>query len=303
MTLEKTRVNTNGLHPKHPTAPIPAREASSVAAAGTLRVTVVIPARNEAESLPYVLEKIPSWVHEVILVDGLSIDETVEVARRNLPQIRIVHQTGKGKGNALREGFYNATGDVIVSLDADGSMDPGEMNRFVELIELGFDYVKGSRMMPGGSSEDLTTIRRIGNWFFRTITNTISGSRFSDLCYGYFAVRRNAIDLLDLRADGFEIETEINIRAHRAGLRVGEVPSSEFARRHGTSQLSAFKDGVRILATIFRTSLGRQATVAEEDRVLHDGMSVLRRDLAAQVHISVDSDQADPHRPRDPSGA
>src|SRR6058998_3508212 len=93
-----------------------------------LRVSVVIPARNEAKSLPHVLGKLPPWVHEVILVDGLSVDDTSRVAKLELPAIRIVEQTGKGKGNALREGFVHCTGDVIVALDADGSMDPGEID-------------------------------------------------------------------------------------------------------------------------------------------------------------------------------
>ena len=301
MTLEKSQVSTNGFHPELSVPPKPAHAKRSRRATATLRVTVVIPARNEAEALPYVLDKIPPWVHEVILVDGLSVDDTVAVAKRKLPQIRIVHQTGRGKGNALREGFFNATGDVVVALDADGSMDPGEMNRFVELIEVGFDYVKGSRMMAGGSSEDLTRIRRFGNWVFRTLTNVITGSRFSDLCYGYFAVRRNAIDRLDLRADGFEIETEINIRAHRAGLRIGEVPSSEFVRTHGTSQLSTFKDGFRILTTIFRTSF-RRASASDGDRALEARVSGLRSGSAAQVPISLDGDRPDMQLPGDSTG-
>jgi glycosyltransferase involved in cell wall biosynthesis len=248
--------------------------------ARNLRVSVVIPARNEAKSLPHVLPRLPGWVHEVILVDGLSVDDTSAVAKLEMPAIRIVEQTGKGKGNALREGFLNCTGDVVVAIDADGSMDPIEMDRYVELIAMGFDYVKGSRMLPGGSSEDLTGIRRLGNWMFRTLTNVMTGSRYSDLCYGYFAFRRGTIDALDLRGDGFEIETEINIRAHRAGLRIAEVPSVEEERRHGASQLNALKDGFRILFTIVRTSLGRQGTIEPED-ALNVNSSIATDSMAA----------------------
>jgi glycosyltransferase involved in cell wall biosynthesis len=233
------RNGTNGHHP-----------------AANLRVSVVIPARNEAKSLPHVLGKLPSWVHEVILVDGLSVDDTSRVAKLELPAIRIVEQTGRGKGNALREGFVHCTGDVVVALDADGSMDPGEMDRFVKVLANGYDYVKGSRMLPGASSSDLTPLRSMGNWIFRTMTNLITGSRYSDLCYGYFAFRRGTVDALDLRSDGFEIETEINIRAHRAGLRIAEVASCETERHHGSSQLHALRDGLRILFTICRTSVG-----------------------------------------------
>jgi glycosyltransferase involved in cell wall biosynthesis len=302
MTLEQSRISTNGYHPELPLPPKPLAEKPGRSKIGELRVSVVIPARNEAEALPFVLEKIPPWVYEVILVDGLSVDETVAVARRKLPQIRVVHQSGRGKGNALREGFFNATGDVIVAIDADGSMDPGEIGRFVELLDVGFDYVKGSRMMAGGSSEDLTRFRRFGNWVFRTLTNVINGSRFSDLCYGYFAVRRDTVDRLDLRADGFEIETEINIRAHRAGLRIGEVPSSEFMRTHGTSQLSSFKDGFRILATIFRTSLRRQSRTTANDHAVEARVSGLRNGTGSTMPITMDSERPDRHLPRDSSG-
>ena len=302
MTLEKSRVNTsiNGSLAKLAAVSQNGNGSSPDSFARTLRVSVVIPARNEAQNLPYVLERIPAWVHEVILVDGLSVDDTVGVARLNFPQIRIVHQTGKGKGNALREGFHSATGDVIIALDADGSMDPSEIDRYVELFDIGFDFVKGSRMLPGGSSEDLTRLRRFGNWVFRTLTNTITGSRYTDLCYGYFGVRRSYVEELDLRADGFEIETEINIRAHRAGLRTGEVPSSECVRHHGTSQLSAFRDGLRILFTIFRTGLGRQP-FATRDQL--DLKGALRQDLTAQVStIGIDGEASDGHLPRDSSG-
>jgi glycosyltransferase involved in cell wall biosynthesis len=263
MTITGDRANTERGGLRGTTAPLRI-ETNGHAVNGNpakhLRVSVVIPARNEAESLPHVLPRVPSWVHEVILVDGLSVDDTSGVARLLAPEIRIVEQTGKGKGNALREGFVNCTGDVVVAIDADGSMDPLEMDRYVELIAMGFDYVKGSRMLPGGSSEDLTGIRRIGNWMFRTLTNLLTGSRYSDLCYGYFAFRRGTVDALELTGDGFEIETEINIRAHKAGLRIAEVPSVELQRQFGASQLSAIKDGFRILFTIVRTSLSRQGS-------------------------------------------
>jgi len=222
------------------------------------RVSVVIPAKNEAESIPGVLQRLPSWLHEVILVDGLSEDATSEVARSFLPAIRVVAQQGRGKGNALREGFARCTGDVVIALDADGSMDPREIDAFVAFLESGFDYVKGSRMIVGGSSTDLTTFRRFGNWLFRTLTNFLHRSRYSDLCYGYFAFRRGTIDALELHADGFEIETEISIKAHQAGLRTAEIPSREWPRRNGASNLNALRDGCRILFTILRTCFSRK---------------------------------------------
>src|SRR5438128_3801146 len=159
-------------------------------APANLRVSVVIPARNEAKSLPHVLGKVPRWVHEVILVDGLSVDDTSRVAKLELPAIRIVEQTGRGKGNALREGFVHCTGDIVVALDADGSMDPKEIPAIVAFLESGLDYVKGSRMIGGGSSVDLTRFRRFGNWMFRTLMNFLHPTSYTDLCYGYFGFWR-----------------------------------------------------------------------------------------------------------------
>jgi hypothetical protein len=227
----------------------------------TARVSVVIPAKNEERNLPALLDALPPWLHEVILVDGLSSDATSEVARRHLSSIRIVSQKGRGKGNALREGFAHCTGDVIIAIDADGSMDPDEISTFAAFLDSGFDYVKGSRMLPGGGSCDLTPFRRLGNWFFRSLTNALYTSNYSDLCYGYFGFRRGTIDALDLRSDGFEIETEINIKAHTAGFRTAEIPSTESPRINGKSNLRALHDGFRILRTILGVrAAGRQMT-------------------------------------------
>src|SRR4051794_36705959 len=115
-------------------------------------VSVVVPARNEAANLPHVLTGIPDGVHEVILVDGHSVDGTVETARRVRPGIRVIAQTRKGKGNALACGFAAATGDVIVMIDADGSTDPQEIGAYVDALHAGADFAKGTRFALGGGS-------------------------------------------------------------------------------------------------------------------------------------------------------
>ena len=120
------------------------------------RVSVVIPARNEARNLPHVLDALPPGLHEVILVDGHSVDDTIEVARRIRPDIKIVHQTRRGKGNALACGFAEVTGDIIVMLDADGSADPDEIAAFVAALASGADFAKGTRFSKGGHSHDIT---------------------------------------------------------------------------------------------------------------------------------------------------
>lgn len=215
------------------------------------RVSVVIPALNEADNLPHVLPLIPENVHEVILVDGHSVDDTVEVAQRLRPDVRIVEQTGRGKGDALRCGFAAATGDIIVMLDADGSTDPAEIPRFVGALLAGADFAKGSRFLHGGGTADMPYYRALGNKAFVTAVRVFFGGRYSDLCYGYNAFWASAIRLLDLDCDGFEIETMMNVRALRAGLNVVEVPSFEAKRIYGDGRLRTIPDGWRVLKTIW----------------------------------------------------
>ena len=218
-------------------------------------VSVVVPALNEAPNLPEVLSRIPASVAEVILVDGQSVDGTVEVAREHWPGIRIVHQRGTGKGAALVQGFRAATADIIVMMDADGSTDPAEIPRFVVALLTGADFAKGTRFVTGGGSADITPVRQIGNRALSGLVNTLWGLNYSDLCYGYNAFWRRHLDAILPDCTGFEVETLLTLRAARAGLNVVEVPSYEGSRRSGTSNLDARRDGARVLRTILAERL------------------------------------------------
>jgi glycosyltransferase involved in cell wall biosynthesis len=237
---------------------------------GRLRVSVVIPALNEAENLQHVLPRIPHWVDEIILVDGHSTDGTPDVAREICPDIRIVTQERKGKGEALRVGFKAATGDIIVMLDADGSTDPEEIPMFIGPLLAGADFVKGSRFLQGGGTADMSMLRRAGNWFFTKIVRMLHGGRYTDLCYGYNAFWARVLPALQLDGDGFEIETVMNVRALKAGLKVVEVPSFEQLRIHGESHLRTFPDGWRVLKAIRReTRSSRRKTAPVISMHLH----------------------------------
>ena len=213
-------------------------------------VTVVIPTLNEAKNLPAVLERLPHWIEEVIIVDGHSTDDTVSVAKALRPDVKVVLQTGKGKGNALSCGFKASTSEITVMLDADGSTDPAEIPRFVAALTNGFDFAKGTRFVTGGGSDDITRVRRLGNWGITTLVNRIWGSKYSDLAYGYNAFWTAALPPSFSDCDGFEVETLMSIRLADSDIKVVEVPSFEANRVHGTSNLHARRDGFRVLRTI-----------------------------------------------------
>jgi glycosyltransferase involved in cell wall biosynthesis len=246
------------------------------------RVSVVIPTLNEARNVPHVFSRIPPSVFEVIVVDGGSTDGTVDVARRLRDDVRVLRQPGHGKGNALLHAFAACRGDVVVAIDADGSTDPAEIPAFVAALLAGADFVKGSRFTVGAGSSDITRVRRHGNRVLQRMVNALYGTRYTDLCYGYFAFWARHVAAFGAPAvsaaangsgptrmrlgDGFEIETLINVRIAKAGLRVVEVPSYEGERIYGTSRLNATRDGLRALRVIaleWRRSVARLDLTAE----------------------------------------
>ena len=224
------------------------------------RVSVVIPTFNEAANLPHVFARLPfEELFEVILVDGHSTDDTIEIARQLCPSIRVLLQDGKGKGNALACGFAAVRGDIIVMLDADGSTDPQEIPAYVDALFDGADFAKGSRFIEGGGSVDITPLRMQGNRFLNGTVNALFGTGYSDLCYGYNAFWSDVRPTINVDCAGFEVETLINVRVAKAGLNVAEVPSIEHERIHGVSKLRPFRDGFRVLRTILVERFARRA--------------------------------------------
>ena len=228
---------------------------SAAGQARTATVSVIIPTLNEAGNVPYVLNTIPDWVDEVILVDGRSTDDTERIARLLRPGVKVVHELTPGKGAALKAGISAASGDYLIALDADGSMDGGRLIAFREALDNGAQYVKGSRFAEGGGSADITRLRRFGDKGICVLMRLLFGARFTDATYGYFGVRADSYEKMRIDTDGFETEILFNIRAHRAGLVIAEVPCFEGQRIHGNSNLSALRDGIRIALYVVREKL------------------------------------------------
>lgn len=233
------------------------------------KTSLVIPTLNEAENIKLLLPRIPTWVHEIIIVDGRSTDGTSDIARSLRDDVKVVLQPKKGKGIALRTGFEAATGDMIVMLDADGSMDPDEIILFVAALVAGADFVKGSRFVQGGGTSDMTVIRRFGNLGLTMLVRMLYGSSFSDLCYGYMGFWKRHVSLLRSDCDGFEIETLINLRALKNKLKIMEVASFESERVFGVSNLRALPDGWRVLKTIFRERVSTPMSVQGLEQSIH----------------------------------
>jgi glycosyltransferase involved in cell wall biosynthesis len=243
-------IDLTGRVVQHVRRPVVDRRKASWAA-GMPKVSVVIPTLNEERNLCHVLPRIPAWIDEVLLVDGRSTDGTVAEAKRLLPSVRIIEEAEAGKGRALFAGMRAATGDIVVAIDADGSMDPGDLPRYVYSLMAGADFAKGSRFVHGGRTDDMGPLRRLGNRGLTEVVRRVYGGRYSDLCYGYFAFWRDVLPYLEGDAPGFEVETHVSVRALAAGLQVVEVPTFEAERIHGVSNLNTFRDGFRVLRKIF----------------------------------------------------
>jgi glycosyltransferase involved in cell wall biosynthesis len=228
--------------------------------AGSTSVTVVIPALNEARNIPFVLNTIPSWVDQILVVDGASTDKTEQVVAFLRPDAQVIKELKRGKGAAIVAGLRASKSDVTVIMDADGSMDGADIDSFLRALSDGADYVKGTRFGKGGGSVDITPIRRLGDWALCQIISALFGARFTDATYGFKAIRSDCVDLLDIDTEGFEVEILIDLRAHQAGLRTVEVPCFETARIYGASNLNAFRDGLRCGAVIAKERWRRHVT-------------------------------------------
>ena len=211
-------------------------------------VSVIICTLNEEKSLPYVLPKVPDWVDEVLLVDGHSTDKTIEIAIKLCPKIRVLYQSGKGKGDALKLGINAARGEIIITLDADGETPPEEIERFIRPLLAGNDFAKGSRLFRRRPPK-MPAYRWFGNKVLACTCNILYGTRFSDICCGYNAFWKSNYLKLNLSPGkneiGCSMEQQMIVRAKKAGMKIQEVPINSEGRIAGKSVIGSVRQSVK----------------------------------------------------------
>lgn len=230
-------------------------------------LSVIIPARNEEETLGYVLtdlfdalSSLQGYEAEVIVVDDHSTDKTVEIARSF--GARVEKNTGRGgKGMALRKGFDAANGEIFVMMDADYSHRPEDLHLFLDALKDRIGLVIGSRVV--GGSEEYTHIRALGNVFLSTSVGLATGRYLSDALNGYKVFRREVYTDFKYTSTSFEIEIEIVANTLRHGYRIVEVSSHERSRAGGVAKSKVIQHGTRFLMRILWEGLKGVKPVTE----------------------------------------
>lgn len=218
------------------------------------KVSAVIPARNEEPMIREIIERTRPYADEVLVVDGHSRDRTVEIAREC--GARVVSDNGKGKGDAIRVAAAAAAHEIVVFLDADGSHDPADIPRMIEAIQRDeADLVIGSRG-KGGSDElhgDIEKLlRMVGSDLILIGINIRFKSHLTDSQNGFRAIRRDVFLKLGLKENITTIEQEMTMKCLKKGFVVSEVPTHEYARRHGTSTIHLRKVWFRYIYSFLK---------------------------------------------------
>lgn len=214
-------------------------------------VCVLIPTLNEAETIGGVIEGLhDQGLEEIMVIDGRSEDDTVEIAEA--AGARVMVQSGSGKGQAVREAIDHIESEFVLMLDGDGTYDPAQAERLLEPLRTGeADHVVGNRfadMQPGA----MTRLNKVGNRLFNAVFRRVHGEDHGDILSGYRAFTLESFDRMHLTAEGFGIETEIAVECVKRGLDVSVVPIPYRSRpAESDPNLNPIADGGRILLTLY----------------------------------------------------
>ncbi|MFH1564080.1 MAG: glycosyltransferase family 2 protein [Nitrospirota bacterium] len=219
-----------------------------------MKISVVIPAKDEGEGIKGIIEQVTPFANEVIVIDGHSKDNTREIAAQH--GATVISDNNKGKGDAYRVGINAAEGDIIVFIDGDGSHEPKDIPRLVEsILQQKADLVVGSRML-GGSDEFhgnfYNYVRMVGGGLITLIINLRFNVALTDCLNGFRAIKKDVALDLNLQANQFDIEQEMVIKCLKKGYQVGEVPSHEYERQWGKSKLPTFSRAHHFFFRLFK---------------------------------------------------
>ena len=226
-------------------------------------ISIVIPVFNEESTVGKVIERTKTALlkskltYEIIVVDDSSRDRSVQIAEHQGVKV-YASKEHVGKGYALRMGFAKAKGEIIVTIDSDGSHRPEELPRLLNpILQNKADLVIGSRFLLEKGEAAARKLNRKGVNLFNLMVKFLTGIQTSDSQSGYRAIRTKYLHSLNLKSNEYEIESEMLVKAANNGLRVIEVPISFEARTYGKSALDPMKDGVKIFLSIVLAYLGR----------------------------------------------
>ena len=208
-------------------------------------LTLIIPAKNESESLPSVLEEIKDYnCKKIVILESLDTENINSIKKYNC---KLVYQTDKGYGNALIEGMNNVETNYLCIFNADGSFNPKELNQMLSLCKNNLDFVFASRYMKNSGSEDDTFLTMIGNFIFTLIGKIFFSLKISDILYTFLLGRTQSFKRLDLRSKDFCLCVEMPIKAQRLKMNYIDAPGNERKRIAGKKKVNEFKDGFKIL--------------------------------------------------------
>jgi glycosyltransferase involved in cell wall biosynthesis len=211
-----------------------------------MRATVIVPAHNEAESLPIVLKELEQLGQdiEIVVVDDGSTDDTANIAATYRCRI-LRHDSNKGKAEAIRTGIAAASSEKVIFIDADNTYPTAAIPQLIEALDK-HDLVTGRRMF---SKENIRLTNRVGNWLFSTAIKRLYGFQPNDPLTGLYGLRRTIALQMRLDSEGFGIETEMCAKAAAMHLSTLEIPIA-YRERVGESKLRPFRDGYLILRTL-----------------------------------------------------
>lgn len=216
-------------------------------------LTLIIPAKNESESLPSVLEEIKDYTCKKIIILESSDIETINSIKKY--NCKLIYQSDKGYGNALIEGINNVKTDYLCIFNADGSFNPKELNQMLILCKNNFDLIFASRYMKNSGSDDDTLLTKIGNFIFTLIGKIFFSVKISDILYTFLLGRTLSFKKLDLKSKDFCLCVEMPIKAQRLKMAYTDIPSNERKRIAGKKKVNEFRDGFKILTYMVKSFL------------------------------------------------